>query len=89
LLLAGCVVGRRHRGESAAAVPALPPVVVLASEPYYVHQGYYSHYRNDGWYYSRTERGPWAPLPRERYPREVRFEDGAPGRHDGRDPGRR
>jgi hypothetical protein len=68
--------------------PPLPPIVVLGAEPYYAQNGYHYHYRNDGWSYSRSKRGPWLDLPRDRYPREVRHKDDGPkkgssGRKDG------
>jgi hypothetical protein len=61
-----------YRGE-AVIVPALPTVVVLEEEPFYYHSGYYYHYRGDHWFYSRSKGGPWLDLPRDRYPKEVRF----------------
>lgn len=72
ILLLGCAVRTGYRGE-AVIVPALPTIVVLEEEPYYYHGGYHYHYRNDRWYYSNDRSGPWAELPRERYPKEVRF----------------
>ena len=84
---AGCVVVPGPRG-GASVVPVLPPVVVLGPEPYYVHEGYYYHYRDDGWYYSRSRQGPWADLPRDHYPREVRHGDGGPQRDKGGNQGR-
>lgn len=61
--------------------PLLPPVVVLDVEPYYYHSDFHYHYTNDRWYYSRSRSGPWAELPRDRYPKEVRYK-GRDGRHD-------
>jgi hypothetical protein len=72
-LVVGCVVAPGHRGSGAVLVPALPSVVVLETEPYYYHSGYHYNYRNDRWYYSNERSGPWAELPRDRYPKEVRF----------------
>ncbi len=57
-------------------VPILPPLVVLETEPYYFYQGYHYHYRDNRWFYSRSRRGPWNDLPRDHYPRELRFKDG-------------
>jgi len=54
-------------------VPALPTIVVLESEPYYYQGGYHYHYQNDRWYYSNARSGPWAELPRDHYPKEVRY----------------
>ena len=79
-LFVGCVVGPGPRGSGVVVVPALPSVVVLESEPYYYQGGYHYHYQNDRWYYSNARSGPWAELPRDRYPREVRYK----GRGDGR-----
>jgi hypothetical protein len=75
LLLAGCLVAQGRRGSSVVLVPALPPVVVLEAEPYYQHSGYVYHYRNDRWFYSRSRSGTWLELPRDRYPKEVKFKD--------------
>ena len=68
-------------GLQVLIAPALPPLVVFDTEPYYVQQGFHYHYQNNGWYYSRSRSGPWTSLPRNCYPREVRYRDGGP-RHD-------
>ncbi len=81
-LLAGCAVTTGYHGE-AVIVPALPSIVVLESEPYYYQSGYHYYYQNDSWYYSSARSGPWVELPRDRYPREVRFK----GRGDERGQG--
>jgi hypothetical protein len=88
-LLTACVVtpaGRGHRSGVMIA-PILPSVVVLETEPYYFYSDYYYHYTNDRWYYSRSRNGPWADLPRDHYPKEVRFKerDGQRDRDRGRD----
>jgi len=70
------------RGAGVVVVPALPAVVVLEAEPYYVQAGYHYHYLNDGWYYSRSRSGPWISLPRDHYPKEVKYKGGGP--HQGR-----
>jgi hypothetical protein len=61
--------------------PALPVVVELGVEPYYYHGGfhYYYHDHDHRWDYSRSRAGPWKALPKNRYPREIRYKD-----HDGR-----
>lgn len=82
-LFVGCVVAPGHRGSGMVVVPALPSIVVLESEPYYYQGGYHYHYQNDRWYYSNARSGPWAELPRDRYPKEVRFKDR--GHERGRD----
>jgi len=90
-VLTGCVRRHRHPGHGKVIVPvqppvvvvapALPPVVVLSAEPYYVHGGYHYHFRDNRWYYSRSRTGPWVGLPRDRYPRKVKYHRGHPGRH--------
>lgn len=84
-VLAGCYLVPGPRGE-VMVVPALPPVVVLNVEPYYVQGGYHYHYQNNAWYYSRTRTGTWAPLPRDRYPKEVQYKNRGGDRDDGRKP---
>lgn len=74
-LLVGCMVGPGHRGSGIVVVPALPSVVVLQTEPYYYQGGYHYHYQGDRWYYSNSRSGPWAELPRDRYPKEVRYKN--------------
>lgn len=73
MLVAACAVVPVGRHGSLTLVPLLPPLVVLDSEPYYSHGGYYYHYRNDAWYYSKSRSGPWDDLPRDHYPKETRF----------------
>lgn len=72
-LLTACVVAPGGRGGGVIIAPLLPPVVVLDVEPYYFYGDFHYHYLNDRWFYSKSRRGPWAELPRDRYPREVRF----------------
>jgi hypothetical protein len=80
LLLPACYVAPAHRHDYVVA-PALPVVVELGVTPYY-HGGFYYnyHHRDHRWTYSRDRAGPWKDLPRDRYPREVRYRD-----YDGRD----
>lgn len=79
-LLTACVAVPGGHGPGGVVIaPLLPPVVVLGVEPYYYYGDFHYHYTNGSWYYSRSRRGPWVALPRDRYPREVRFE-----RHDRR-----
>jgi hypothetical protein len=59
-------------GASVAIAPPLPVVVELG-EPYYVYGGYHYYYHDERWYYSQSRDGRWIDLPRDRYPREVRF----------------
>ena len=72
LVVAGCLVSPGPRGEVTIA-PMLPAIVVLDTEPYYVHQGYHYHYQDGGWYYAQSRNGPWASLPRDHYPKEVKY----------------
>jgi hypothetical protein len=72
-LLSACAVVPAGRHGELELVPLLPPVVVFDTDPYYVHGGFYYHYDNDAWFYSRSRSGPWLDLPRAHYPREVRF----------------
>jgi len=87
-LLAGCMVVPGRRGSGIVLVPPLPSIVVLEEEPYYYHSGYYYYYHNDRWSYSNSRRGPWSELPRDRYPKEVRFKGRGDGRGRGDERGR-
>lgn len=80
-LLSSCVVVPAHRDAELVVAPALPVVVELGVEPYYYFSGYYYYYHNDRWSYSNARSGPWMDLPRNRYPREIRFR----GHDEGRD----
>lgn len=71
LLLAACAVRGGYHGEAYIA-PALPTVVILEEEPYYVYSGYHYYYRDNSWFYARERSGPWTPLPRDRWPKEVK-----------------
>ena len=79
-LLTGCVVAPSDRDAGWVVAPALPVVVELGLEPYYFHNGFYYYYHNQRWSYSPERTGPWRELPRDHYPREIRYKD-----HDGRD----
>src|SRR4030066_1129344 len=83
-LLVGCMVVPGRRGSGVVGVPPLPPIVVLEEEPYYYHSGYYYYYQKDRWSYSNSRSGPWVDLPRDRYPKEVRFKGKERGRDDDR-----
>ena len=72
LLSAGCVLRAGPRGASLAIAPPLPVVVEL-TDPYYYQGDYHYYHNNERWYYSRSRGGPWVELPRDRYPREVRY----------------
>lgn len=75
LMLPACVVTPAH-GPDYVVAPALPVIVELDVVPYY-HGGYYYYYHHQDrrWSYSRAKTGPWKELPRERYPREIRYKD--------------
>lgn len=85
LLLTACVVVPSHRGSELVVAPALPLILELGAEPYYYQSGYYYYYNNDRWSYSNARTGPWMDLPRDRYPREMRFRDRGDGRDRGHD----
>ncbi|MDD5757957.1 MAG: hypothetical protein PHI06_02620 [Desulfobulbaceae bacterium] len=84
-LLTSCLVvpeGRHHNRDGVILVPVLPTVVVLDPEPYYFYNGYHYHYQSSRWYYSRSRSGPWTDLPRDHYPKEVRFKGRGHNQHD-------
>ena len=84
VLFLGCMIGPGPRGSgSLVVVPALPTIVVLEAEPYYEHAGYFYFYQDNQWSYSQSRSGPWVGLPRDRYPKEVKFK----GRGDERNKG--
>jgi hypothetical protein len=87
-LFVGCVVGPGRHGSGVVVVPALPSIVVLEEEPYYYQNGYHYHYQNDRWSYSESRSGPWMELPRDRYPKEVRFKGRGQERGRGDERGR-
>jgi hypothetical protein len=80
---ASCATTIGPHGASVAIAPPLPVVVELV-DPYYLYSGYHYYYHNDRWYYSKTKTGRWKDLPRDRYPKEVRFK-GKKGERDRRD----
>jgi hypothetical protein len=75
LLVAGCSIGfgGRHEGGSITIVPALPATVEIDQDQYYSQNGYYYRYQGNVWVYSQSREGPWMDLPRDHYPREVRY----------------
>jgi len=75
LLLPACVVVPAN-GPDYVVAPALPVIVELDVAPYF-HGGFYYHYHHQDrrWSYSRSKTGPWKELPRDRYPREIRYKD--------------
>jgi hypothetical protein len=90
LLLGACVVSPDGRGPGVGvsvgiAVPALPLIVELGSDGYYVQGGYTYYYDDSRWRYAPSRSGPWVDLPRSHYPRETRFRDRSNGRDRDRD----
>jgi hypothetical protein len=75
-----CVATVGPHGAGVALAPPLPATVELV-DPYYVYGGYHYYYHDDRWYYSQSRDGRWIDLPRDHYPREVRFK----GSRDERD----
>jgi hypothetical protein len=77
VILTSCIMAPAgHQGPGVVMIPPLPAIVVLVpQDPYYYQSGYYYYYRDNRWFYSHNKSGPWQDLPRENYPREVRFKD--------------
>jgi hypothetical protein len=75
LMLSACVVAPAY-GPDYVVAPALPVIVELDVVPYY-HGGYYYYYHHHDhrWTYSKSNTGPWRELPKDRYPREIRYKD--------------
>ena len=72
-LFTGCWFTTGPGGVGITVVPALPVVVELQDDPYFYQSGYYYYYQDDRWSYASHKSGPWVELPRDRYPREVRY----------------
>jgi hypothetical protein len=90
-VVAGCLMVPGPRGGVSLVPilpPILPPVVVLGPEPYYAQDGFYYYYQNNGWSYSHSRGGPWVDLPRDRYPKEVKFKHNVSDNNEGRNPER-
>ena len=83
LLLSACMVVPTRHGPEMVVAPPLPLVVELGADPYYFQNGYYYYYNNNRWGYSNSRSGPWADLPRDHYPREIRYRDHHDDRRDG------
>ncbi|NTV12311.1 MAG: hypothetical protein HGA96_00005 [Desulfobulbaceae bacterium] len=85
LLMAGTAGAMGQRGRVSVTImpPVLPAIVVLEDEPYYAQGGFYYHYTDDRWLYAQSKSGPWADLPRDHYPKEVRHR-GRDQQHDHR-----
>lgn len=74
LFLTSCVATVGPHGTHVAVAPPLPAVVELVS-PYYVHSSYHYYYRGKTWYYARSRGERWIALPKDRYPKVVRFKN--------------
>jgi hypothetical protein len=74
IFIAGCMIGLREgrHGEHLVIVPALPEIVDVDADQYYVQNGYYYRYQGNIWVYSQSREGPWSELPRSHYPKKVR-----------------
>lgn len=83
LLLMACAVVPGGRRGGLVVVPLLPPVVELDVEPYYFHGGFHYHYTNGSWLYATSRSGPWTDLPRDHYPKEVRYKNKGGGQGGG------
>ena len=75
-LLTACVIDPHYPYSEVGVVPVLPPLVEIGPSPYYLYGGFVYLYDNDRWVYSRSRSGPWTALPRDHYPREIRYRDG-------------
>jgi len=89
-LLSGCAIGfgGPHR-HSLVIVPALPETVELDADQYYVQNGYYYRYQGNVWVYSSSRQGPWSQLPRNHYPKQIRYRDQGNHGNDNHDNDRR
>ena len=87
-LLSACIVVPGRGGPEVVAVPPLPEIVELLDEPFYVQGGYWYYYQGDRWSYGHSRHGPWLELPRDHYPREVRFRNRERGYERGGGEGR-
>ncbi len=87
LMCLSCVATVGPQGTGVAIAPPLPATVELV-DPYYNYGGYFYFYDNDRWFYSHSRGGPWRDLPREHYPKEVRFKGHGGERDWGHERGR-
>ncbi len=76
VLLPACVVAPAPGPDYYVVAPPLPVRVELDVAPYFYGGYYYFYYPHDNrWSYSRERAGPWKELPRDRYPKEIRYKD--------------
>jgi len=82
--ISGCSIGflGRHGEGEVVIVPALPVTVEIDTDQPYYQNGYYYSRRGDVWYYSTSQEGPWRHLPRDHYPKEVRYKNHDNQSHD-------
>ena len=72
-MLTACLVSPGPGGYGVMVAPPLPVVVEFDVEPYYYQSGYHYFYQNNNWQYSRDRNGPRMELPRDRWPKEIRY----------------
>lgn len=60
--------------------PALPALVVLDVEPFYFYGGFHYHLDGGVWFFSKDKGGPWTKLPKDRYPKDVKFKGKGKGK---------
>lgn len=72
-MLTACFVSPGPYGYDVVVAPPLPAIVEFSSEPYYYQSGYHYFYQNNTWQYSRDRNGPRMELPRDRWPKEIRY----------------
>ena len=66
---------------SGVIVEPLPGVIVVPGRRLYYNRGFYYYNWENGWYWSREQRGPWYELPRRDWPARVErreYERGRP-----------
>ncbi len=62
-------------------VAPLPPVVEAPDSHVYFYNEFYYYNWEGGWYWSRTQHGPWHVLPRDRWPSHIDREEHERGEH--------
>ncbi|MDD2580856.1 MAG: hypothetical protein PHR66_02570 [Desulfuromonadaceae bacterium] len=72
-MLTACLVSPGPGGYGVVVAPPLPAIVEFSTEPYYYQSGYHYFYQNNNWQYSRDRNGPRMELPRDRWPKEIRY----------------
>ena len=72
-MVTACVVTPGPYPTAGVVIAPPLPLIVELLDPFYIFRGFFYYYHNDRWYYSQSRNGPWLDLPRDRYPREVRY----------------